>query len=160
MIKYSQVFLTLALLGFVSFGSVAPAPVAQENDGIIRVASAVPIEEAAKRVKQAIAEKGIQFFTEIDQSKLAANAGIKLRPSVLLVFGNPALGTQFITANPNAGLDWPVRLLLTADESGQVWAVYTDFGWIARRHGILDRDAQFRMASSVVQSITSTLATK
>ena len=90
--------------------------------------SAVPIDEAAKRVKQAIAEKGIQFFNEIDQSKLAANAGIKLRPSVLLVFGNPPLGTQFITANPNAGLDWPVRMLLTEDENGQVWAVYTDFG--------------------------------
>jgi uncharacterized protein (DUF302 family) len=158
--KFSQVFLTLALLGFVSFGSVVPGPVAQENDGIIRVASAVSIDEAAKRVKQAIAEKGIQFFNEIDQSKLAANAGIKLRPSVLLAFGNPPLGTQFITANPNAGLDWPVRLLLTEDESGQVWAVYTDFGWIARRHGIFNRDAQFRMASSVVQSITSTLATK
>jgi uncharacterized protein (DUF302 family) len=160
MIKFSQVFLTLALLGFASFASIARGPVAQENDGIIRVPSAVPIDEAAKRVKQAIAEKGIQFFNEIDQSKLAANAGIKLRASVLLVFGNPPLGTQFITANPNAGLDWPVRLLLTEDESGQVWAVYTDFGWIARRHGIMNRDAQFRMASSVVQSITSTLATK
>jgi uncharacterized protein (DUF302 family) len=160
MIKFSQVFLTLTLLGFASFASIARGPVAQEHDGIIRVASAVPVDEAAKRVKQAIAEKGIQFFNEIDQSKLATDAGIKLRPSVLLVFGNPPLGTQFITANPNAGLDWPVRLLLTEDESGQVWAVYTDFGWIARRHGIMNRDAQFRMASSVVQSITSTLATK
>jgi uncharacterized protein (DUF302 family) len=160
MIKYSQVLLTLALLGVAGFASVARGPVAQENDGIIRVASAVPIDQAAKRVKQAIAKKGIQFFNEIDQSKLAANAGIKLRPSVLLVFGNPPLGTQFITANPNAGLDWPVRMLLTEDENGHVWAVYTDFGWIARRHGISNRDAQFRMASSVVQSITSTLATK
>ncbi|MEK6588625.1 MAG: DUF302 domain-containing protein, partial [Chloroflexota bacterium] len=45
-------------------------------------------------------------------SKLAADAGIKLQPSVLLIFGNPPLGTQFITANANAGLDWPVRLLV------------------------------------------------
>jgi uncharacterized protein (DUF302 family) len=80
-----------------------------------------------------------------------------LRASVLLTFGNPPLGTQFITANPNAGLDWPVRLLLSEDESGRVWAVYTDFAWIARRHGISNRDEQFKMASSVVQSITSTL---
>ena len=72
--------------------------------------------------------------------------------------GNPPLGTQFITANPNAGLDWPVRLLLTQDESGQVWAVYSDFGWIAQRHGISNRDDQFKMATTVVQSITSTLA--
>jgi uncharacterized protein (DUF302 family) len=77
-----------------------------------------------------------------------------------LVFGNPPLGTQFITANPNAGLDWPVRLLLTQDDSGQVWAVYTDFNWIARRHGITTRDAQFKMATSVVSSILSTIETR
>jgi uncharacterized protein (DUF302 family) len=57
------------------------------------------------RIKKDIADEGIRFFSEIDQAKLAADAGIKLRPSTLLVFGNPPLGTQFITANPNAGLD-------------------------------------------------------
>src|SRR5437016_2184318 len=137
-----------------------PAPTLAANDGIVRVKSAYPMGETIARLKKDIADKGIKFFDEIDQSKLAAKAGIKLRPSVLLVFGNPPLGTQFITANPNAGLDWPVRLLLTQDESGQVWAVYTDFGWIARRHGISSRDDQFKMASAVVQSITSALALK
>ena len=95
--------------------------------------------EAITRIKADIASKGIKFFSEIDQSKLAADAGIKLRPSTLLVFGNPPLGTQFITSNPNAGLDWPVRLLLTQDDNGDVWAVWTDFGWIAKRHNISDR---------------------
>ncbi len=90
------------------------------------------------------ADKGIRFFSEIDQSKLAADAGIKLRPSTLLVFGNPPLGTQFITSNPNAGLDWPVRLLVTQEDDGSVWTVYSDFGWIARRHGIKDRDGTVR----------------
>ena len=75
----------------------------------------------------------------------------------MLEFGNPALGTQFITGNPDAGLDWPVRLLFTQDDSGQVWAVWSDFGWIAKRHGITNRDAQFHMATQVVRSITSTL---
>jgi uncharacterized protein (DUF302 family) len=63
------------------------------------------------------------------------------------VFGNPPLGTQFITSNPNAGLDWPVRLLLTQDDNGDLWAVWTDFDWIARRHNIRDRGAQFKMAT-------------
>ena len=86
---------------------------ADSDDGIVRVKSAVSMSEAISRIKADIASKGIKFFSEIDQSKLAADAGIKLRPSTLLVFGNPPLGTQFITSNPNAGLDWPVRLLLT-----------------------------------------------
>ena len=112
------------------------------------------------RIKKDVAGKGIKFFMEIDQQKLAADAGIKLNPSTLLVFGNPPLGTQFITANPNAGLDWPVRLLVTQDEKGDVWAVYTDFQWIADRHGIKNREIQFKMATSVVESITSTLKAK
>jgi len=148
--------LVLALVVF----TVVTAARADSDDGINRVKSAVPMAEAISRIKADIANKGIKFFTEIDQSKLAADAGIKLRPSTLLVFGNPPLGTQFITSNPNAGLDWPVRLLLTQDDNGDVWAVWTDFGWIAKRHNIRDRAAQFEMATRVVTSITSTITTR
>jgi uncharacterized protein (DUF302 family) len=154
----------LSLLKTVLVAAFLTLPVslshADEGDGIVRVKSAVAMDEAIARIKKDIAAKGIKFFDEIDQAKLAADAGIKLKPSTLLVFGNPPLGTQFITANPNAGLDWPVRLLLTEDDSGQVWAVYTDFNWIAHRHGITNRDAQFRMATSVVSSILSTIETR
>ena len=83
----------------------ASSPVFAGDDGIIAVKSAYPIGETIERLKRDIADKGIKFFDEIDQSKLAADAGITLRPSVLLIFGNPPLGTQFITANANAGLD-------------------------------------------------------
>jgi uncharacterized protein (DUF302 family) len=133
---------------------------ANEHNGIVRMRSAYTLEETVSRIKKDIAEKGIRFFFEIDQSKLASEAGIKLRPSTLLVFGNPPLGTQFITANPEAGLDWPVRLLVTQDDDGSVWTVHSDFGWIARRHGIKNRDAQFKMASKVIGSITSSVAGK
>ena len=136
------------------------APTAAGEDGIVDVKSAHPIGETIRRLKQDIKDKGIMFFSEIDQSKLAADAGIKLSPSVLLVFGNPPLGTQFITSNPNAGLDWPVRLLVFENEKGEVWTAYTDFDWIARRHGIMDREAQFKMASAVVASITSSVTKK
>jgi uncharacterized protein (DUF302 family) len=130
------------------------------DDGVLRVKSAYPVAETIVRIKKDVGDKGIMFFSEVDQSKLAAGAGITLRPSVLLTFGNPPLGTQFITANPNAGLDWPVRLLVTQDDKGQVWGAYTDFDWIKRRHGIENRDDAFKMASSVVASITSIVAAK
>ena len=130
------------------------------DDGVVRVKSAYPVAETIMRIKKDVGDKGIMFFSEVDQSKLAAGAGITLRPSVLLTFGNPPLGTQFITSNPNAGLDWPVRLLVFEDDKGQVWTAYSDFAWIARRHGIKDREAQFKMASSVVVSITSSVSAK
>jgi uncharacterized protein (DUF302 family) len=130
------------------------------NDGIVRIKSAYPIAETIERLKKDIADKGIKFFSEIDQAKLAADAGIKLQPSVLLIFGNPPLGTQFITSNANAGLDWPVRLLVFENEKGEVWTAYTDFDWIARRHGIKNRKDQFKMASTVIGSITSSVRPK
>jgi uncharacterized protein (DUF302 family) len=137
-------------------GQASPAPV----DGIVEVKSAYDIDETVERLKVDIEKKGIKFFMAVDQSQLGADAGIKLNRSTLLVFGNPPLGIQFLTSNPNAGLDWPVRLLVRKDANGQVWAVYTDFGWIAKRHGIDDRAAQFKMASEVIASITASVAAK
>lgn len=125
------------------------------ENGLVRVRSAYPFDETVDRIRQDIAAKGIMFFLAVDQSKLASEAGIVLRPSTLLVFGNPALGSQFITSNPDAGIDWPVRLLVSQDETGAVWAVSTDFHAIARRHGITDRDAAFDKAAEVIASITS-----
>jgi len=133
---------------------------AASDDGIIKVKSAYPMAETIAKLKADIASKGIKFFDEIDQAQLAGAAGIKLRPSTLLVFGNPPLGTQFITAKSDAGLDWPVRLLVFENEHGEVWLAYTDFAWIARRHGISTRDDQFKMATSVIASITSSVAAK
>jgi len=137
--------------------AVLAAPAAAQDDGVIRVKSAYPMKETIHRIKADIAKKGITYFQDIDQSKLAAKAGIKLRPSTLLIFGNPGLGSHFITAKAEAGLDWPVRLLVTQDENGQVWAVYTDFKWIAARHGIRDRDQEFAAATGVIASITSSI---
>lgn len=132
----------------------APAPAAQ---GVLRVQSAHGFDETVTRIKADIAGKGIRFFTEIDQAGLAKGADIELRPSKLLIFGNPPLGAQFLTSNPYAGLDWPVRILVTQDAAGKVWVAYTDFGYIADRYEIRDRDAQIRMASEVAGSIAGSV---
>jgi uncharacterized protein (DUF302 family) len=158
-LRLTDICASLLLLLLLTGAACLPAR-ADNDDGVVRVKSAVPMAEAVARIKADIASKGIKFFSEIDQSQLAADAGIKLRPSTLLVFGNPPLGTQFITSHPDAGLDWPVRLLLSQDDNGDVWAVWTDFEWIARRHNITDRAAQFKMATMVVNSITSTIRAK
>lgn len=129
-------------------------------DGLIKVKSAYGMDETITRLKKDIADKGIMFFSEVDQAKLAANVGIKLHPSTLLTFGNPPLGTQFITSSPYAGLDWPVRLLVFQNDQGEVWTAYTDFIWIARRHGITDRVEQFKKATDVIDSITSSVKAK
>jgi len=133
-------------------------PVSALDDGIVRVKSAYGMQETSARLKRDVAAKGIQFFDEIDQTALAAKAGISIQPSTLLLFGNPPLGTLFVQSKPEAGIDWPVRLLIQQDAQGNVWAIYTDFRWIARRHGITgDAAKPFEMASGVIASITSSV---
>jgi uncharacterized protein (DUF302 family) len=100
------------------------------------------------------------LFDDIDQAKLAAAAGITLHPSRLIVFGNPPLGTLFITADAEAGLDWPVRLLVYQDDRGKVWMAYSDFAWVAKRHRISNRKKEFKMASEVIASIVSSAQAK
>jgi uncharacterized protein (DUF302 family) len=167
MITRISILGTAVLFAFVlgsSASSIAvaePAGPAVPQSGIVAAKSAYPMTETIARLKQDIADKGIKFFIEVDQSKLAAEAGIIVRPSTLLIFGNPPLGTLFIAANPLAGLDWPVRLLVFQDEKGDVWTAYTDFGYIARRHEIKGMDmAAFDKASGVIASITSSVSAK
>jgi len=140
----------------------APSPAAAEQtlpaapaSGVVRVRSAYPFEETVARLKNDIAAKSIRFFAEIDQAMLAADAAIRLGPSTLLLFGNPPLGVQFLTSNPYAGLDWPVRMLVIEDQDRKVWVAYSDFTYIAQRYAITDRDAAFAKAAEVAASIAA-----
>jgi len=159
---FASAFAAFAVSGAVCTPAFAAsndsAPKAEHlknDDGVVRVKSAYGVAETVARLKADIAAKGIKFFDEIDQQKLAADAGVTLNPSTLLVFGNPPLGTQFLSANPYSGLDWPVRMLVLQDANGQVWIAYTDFTYVAHRHHITERDPQFAMATMVAASIAS-----
>lgn len=138
--------------------SAAEPPATAAGSGIVKVRSAYAFADTVARLEADIAAKKIKLFLTLDQARLAAEAGISLRPSTLLLFGNPPLGTQFITSKAEAGLDWPVRMLVSQSASGDVEVSYTDFGWIGRRHGITDRDAQLAMASEVAASIAGNVA--
>lgn len=133
-----------------------PTPVAVANaDNVLRLGSANSFDDTVAKLKTDLATKGIRFFDAIDQAELAKDAGLELRRSTLVLFGNPPLGVQFLQSNLYSGLDWPVRMLVVEDASGNVWVAWTDFGAIAHRYRIEDRDAQFKMASEVAASIAT-----
>jgi uncharacterized protein (DUF302 family) len=154
MIKRTLTFIALALATPIAVFAQPVAPTAHA-DGVIRIKSAYGIDETVSRIKADIAAKGIKFFADIDQAQLGAGAKITIRPSRLLLFGNPPLGVQFLSANPYAGLDWPVRMLVLQEADGSVSVAWTDFQHIARRYAIADREAQLKMASEVAASIAS-----
>jgi uncharacterized protein (DUF302 family) len=148
---------SFAMAGLATLVLAAPnssVAFAHEN-GVVKTRSAYSMQETIDRITKDVEAKGIKLFDVIDQAKLAKDAGVDIKPSTLIVFGNPPLGTQFLSAKPESGLDWPVRLLVFEDDKGQVWTAYTDFKWIAKRHGIKNRGPQFMKASEVIASITS-----
>ena len=156
------IFATLAATFMSATALQAAAPDAAPTapaQGVLRVKSAYGVDETVARIKADIAAKGIKLFAEIDQSQLGADAKIEIRPSKLILFGNPPLGVQFLSANPYSGLDWPVRMLILQEADGSVSVAWSDFSYIANRYAITNREAQFKMASEVAASIASS-ATK
>jgi uncharacterized protein (DUF302 family) len=133
----------------VASSATAPA------EGVIRQKSDYGFDETVLRLKKDIAAKGIRFFDAIDHAQLGAGANLPINRSTLLLFGNPPLGVQFLQSNPLAGLDWPVRMLVTQDADSTVWISWTDFRFVAGRYQIAGRDAQVAMASDVAASIAS-----
>jgi uncharacterized protein (DUF302 family) len=144
--------LTSASANAAASTAAAATPVAAA-DGVVQLRSASNFDQTVAQLKADVAAKGIRFFDAIDQADLGDGAGLKIRRSTLVLFGNPPLGVQFLQSNPYAGLDWPVRMLVLEDTSGQVWVAWTDFRFIARRYRITDRPAQFKMAGEVAASI-------
>lgn len=159
MTKFTLAIAAALALSIPVAAHAAPEAPTAPAAGVLRVKSVYGVDETVARLKADIAAKGIRFFTEIDQAQLGASANLTVRPSRLILFGNPPLGVQFLQSNPYSGLDWPVRMLIIEEADGSVSVAWNDFGYIAKRYAIRDREAQFKMASEVAASIASS-ATK
>ncbi len=148
--------------GFVATGIVHAAPPLAARlakaEGVARVRSTHGFDETVSRLKAAIAAKGVRYFDAIDQQALGAEANLPIGKSVIVRFGNPPLGVQFLQANRYAGLDWPVRMLVVEEADGSVWLAWTDFKFMAKRYGITTKDAQFKMAAEVAGAIAADAA--
>jgi uncharacterized protein (DUF302 family) len=111
------------------------------DDGLITIASNHSVKDTIDRVEAALAAKGIAVFARIDHAAGAASAGMSLRPTELLIFGNPRAGTPLMQARQIVGIDLPLKLLAWEDAAGKVWLSYNDPRWLARRHALPDGTA-------------------
>jgi len=126
--------LIIALLVLMLMPGIALA------DGLISKRSPHSVAVTLDRLVAALESRGITIVTRWSHDAGAARVGLELRPTELLIFGNPALGTHFFTSAQTAGIDLPMKALAWEDGEGRVWLTYNDPGYIARRHGIDDRD--------------------
>lgn len=106
------------------------------NDGIIAIASRFSVAETIERLAQTVTALGLTVFARIDHAQGALAQGMPLRPTQLLIFGNPKGGTPLMQDNQAAGLDLPVKALAWQDEAGKVWLSINDIQWVAQRHGL------------------------
>ena len=88
------------------------------------------------RLESLVKQKGLTIFARIDHAAGAAKIGQKLRPTELLIFGNPQGGTPFMECGQTVGIDLPLKALVWEDASGQVWIGYNDPEFLAQRHGV------------------------
>ena len=104
-------------------------------DGLVEVKSPFAPKETMDRLEGILKNKGMTIFARVDHAAGAAKVGKKLRPTELLIFGNPQGGTPLMECSQTAGIDLPLKALVREDESGQVWLGYNDPAYLAARHG-------------------------
>jgi uncharacterized protein (DUF302 family) len=97
------------------------------------------VKETIDRLAAVLKKKGITVALRWSHSDKAKGVGIPLRPTELLIFGNPKLGSNMFTSEQTAGIDFPMKALAWQDAKGQVWYTYNDPMYLAKRHGITDR---------------------
>jgi uncharacterized protein (DUF302 family) len=122
------------------------------DDGLITVPSSVSVRETVERLVGFATSHGLIVFARIDHADGAAKVGLPLRPTELVIFGNPKGGTPLMQDRQTAGIDLPVKALAWEDADGKVWLTLNDAAWIAQRHGLGAASAQ------AVQAIAAGLA--
>ena len=109
---------------------------AMAADGLSTIRSNYGPRETMDRLEAAVKSKGLTVFARVDHAAGAAEAGLPLRPTEVLIFGNARGGTPLMQAMQTTGIDLPLKALVWQDESGSTWLSYNDPAWLARRHGL------------------------
>ncbi len=123
----TRMLAAVAMFAVVSHASAA--------DGMIAVKSAHGAKATMDKLEAVVKERGLNVFARIDHAAGASKIGKALRPTEVIIFGNPQGGTPFLECAQSVGIDLPLKALVWEDASGQVWLGYNDPAYLAQRHG-------------------------
>ncbi len=141
----SLLFLTLSL---------ACTFVTAHSDGMIRVESNSSVSVTIDKLEHALRKKGMTIFKRIDHTAGGEKVGINIRPTELLIFGNPKIGTKLMQCTQTAAIDLPQKALAYKDESGQVWLLYNDPNYMAARHHVKGCEGVIKKFSDALANFT------
>ncbi len=109
---------------------------AHKESGLIDIPSNHSVEETVENLKGILQAKGITLFALVDHSGEAGKAGMQMRPTKLLIFGNPKAGTPVMLAAPSSAIDLPLKILIWEDAQGKVWVTYNSPIYLQERHNL------------------------
>jgi uncharacterized protein (DUF302 family) len=109
---------------------------AMAADGLTTIPSNHGAKETMDRLEAEVRARGMAVFARVDHAAGAAQVGLSLRPTEVLMFGNAKAGTPLMQANQTIGIDLPLKALVWEDENGKVWLSYSEPSWLAQRHGL------------------------
>jgi uncharacterized protein (DUF302 family) len=124
-------------------------------EGLTSIQSSFGPKELMDRLVAEISAKGMSVFGRIDHASGAAEVGLTLRPTELIIFGNARAGTPLMQSEQTIGIDLPLRALVWEDAAGKTWLSYNEPSWIARRHGVRNAEQVNKMGA-----VLSTIARK
>jgi uncharacterized protein (DUF302 family) len=130
------------------------------GDGLITVASRFSVPETVERLVAFATSHGLTVFARIDHADGATKAGLRLRPTELVIFGHAKGGTPLMADRQTAGIDLPLKALAWEDANGKVWLSCNDAAWIGQRHGLGPASAQAvqAMAAGIAAAVTAATA--
>jgi uncharacterized protein (DUF302 family) len=111
---------------------------AMNGNGIVRKPSNHSVDETLRKLQDSLKAKGVAIFALVDHSGEAEKVGMHMRPTKLLIFGNPKGGTPLMLAAPSIAVDLPIKILIAEDEEGNVWVSYNSQEYLANRHGLAE----------------------
>src|SRR5260370_29972206 len=123
--------------------------------GLVDLPSKHSVDETVEKLKGILQSKGVTLFAMIDHSGEAAKAGLKMRPTKLLIFGNPKSGTPVMLAAPSSAIDLPLKILIWKDAEGKVWVTYNSPAYLQERHSL---PAGLLPNISVIETLAKTAA--
>jgi len=143
------------LFVLISLVVFAPTIAIADDNGLISKKSHYGVKVTLDRLEKVLRKKGITIVTRWSHHAGAKRADISLRPTELLIFGNPKLGSHFFTSKQTAGIDLPMKALAWKDKKGQVWLTYNDPAYIANRHGIDNRPEIVNKMTAALNKLTN-----
>ncbi len=105
------------------------------DNGIVNKPGSRSVDQTVEKLEAMLRAKGVALFALVDHSGEAAKVGMKIRPTKLLIFGNPKAGTPLMLAAPSSAIDLPLKILVWEDELGKVWISYNSPQYLQQRHG-------------------------